>query len=117
MPSSSPVVVSDDVSSLPAVADIDAVAKFLKCCRATVRREVARKRLRGSKVGQRWRFRREDVLAYLDGEDAASAAERADWDAYIVKLVAAAPPLRPDQIAALSSLLDYQVPASRDGAA
>ncbi|MBI3214738.1 MAG: helix-turn-helix domain-containing protein [Mycobacterium sp.] len=117
MPPFSRTAVSGDVSSLPAVADIDDVAAFLKCCRATVRREVARKRLRGTKVGQRWRFLRDDVLTYVGGEDPASAVERAAWDAYIIELVAAAPPLRPDQISSLSALFDYQNPGSEGGGA
>lgn len=108
-------VALNDVSSLPVVADIDDVAAFLKCCTTTVRREVKRKRLRATKVGQRWRFRREDVLAYLGADDPARAEERAAWDAHIQALVAAAPPLRPDQIAALSALLDYQQPGSKGG--
>ena len=67
-----------------------------------------RGRLRGTKVGTRWRFRPEDVRAYLAGETPASVDERAAWDAYVRKVVAAAPPLRPEQIAALSALFDYQ---------
>jgi excisionase family DNA binding protein len=103
------VVTRDTVSLLPArLLDVEEAAAFLNCCRATVRREVARGRLRGQKVGQRWRFAPEDLLAYLDGEDAASAAERVEWDAYIKKVVADAPPLRPEQIAALSALFDWQ---------
>ena len=80
----------------------------LDCCAATVRREATRGRLRGTKVGPRWRFQPDDVRAYLDGETPASAAERAAWDAYIRKVAAAAPPLRPEQVAALSALFDWQ---------
>jgi excisionase family DNA binding protein len=90
------------------VLDVYEVADVFDCCAATVRREVARGRLRGTKVGSRWRFQPEDVAAYLDGEDPASAAERAAWDAYVRKVVANAPPLRPEQIAALSALLDWE---------
>lgn len=88
--------------------DIDEVAGFFHCCRATVRREVARGRLPGQKVGQRWRFKYDDVLAYLHDETPASAAERTSWDAYVRKVGANAPPLRPEQIAALSALLDWE---------
>jgi excisionase family DNA binding protein len=93
--------------------DVYQVAAILNCCTATVRREANRGRLRGSKVGTRWQFQPDDVRAYLDGEDPASAGERAAWDAYVRKAAAAAPPLRPEQIAALSALFDYQP----DGAA
>jgi excisionase family DNA binding protein len=102
-------VTRDTISLLPDhLLDIEEAAAFLNCCRATVRREVARGRLRAQKVGQRWRFAPEDLLAYLDGEDPASTTERAAWDAYIRKVVAAAPPLRPEQVAALSALFDWQ---------
>lgn len=105
------------ISLLPDhLLDIEEAAAFLNCCRATVRREVARGRLRAQKVGQRWRFAPEDLLAYLDSETAASAAERTEWDAYIRKVVAAAPPLRPEQVAALSALFDYQPAADGGGA-
>ena len=56
------------------------------------------------------------MRAYLDGEDPAAAAERAAWDRYVRKVVAAAPPLRPEQIAALSALLDWE-PEPDGGAA
>ncbi len=56
------------------------------------------------------------LLAYLDGEDPASTTERAAWDAYIRKVVAAAPPLRPEQVAALSALFDWQPAADGGGA-
>jgi excisionase family DNA binding protein len=88
--------------------DVYEVADRLGCCAATVRREANRGRLRGTKVGCRWRFQPDDVRAYLDGEDPASAGERAAWDAYIRKAAAAAPPLRPEQIVALSALFDWQ---------
>ena len=88
--------------------ETDEVAVILNCCVATVRREANRGNLRGTRIGQRWRFRPEDVRAYLDGEDPAAAAERAAWDAYVRKVVAAAPPLRPEQIAALSALFDWE---------
>jgi excisionase family DNA binding protein len=97
--------------------DVDEVAEFLNVCAATVRREVKRGRLRGIKVGQVWRFKPADVLAYLDGDTPAIVAERADWDSYIRKLVANAPPLRPEQIAALSALFDWQPPKGCDDAA
>ena len=60
------------------------------------------------KSAHRWRFPPEDVRAYLAGETPASVDERAAWDAYVRKVAAAAPPLRPEQIAALSALFDYQ---------
>ena len=88
--------------------DVYKVADILDCCIATVRREANRGRLHGTKVGSRWRFQPEDIRAYLDGEEPAAAAERAAWDAYIRKVVAKAPPLTAEQIAALSALFDYQ---------
>jgi excisionase family DNA binding protein len=96
--------------------DVYEVADILDCCAATVRREATRGRLRGTKVGSRWRFTPDDVAAYLDGETPAAAVERHEWDTYIRKAVAAAPPLTPEQIAALSALTDWQ-PASDDGVA
>jgi excisionase family DNA binding protein len=50
--------------------DVYEVAAYLKCCAATVRREVQRGRLPSSRIGQRLRFRPEDVRAYLDRGDA-----------------------------------------------
>jgi excisionase family DNA binding protein len=47
--------------------DVYEVAEYLKCCTATVRREVQRGRLRSTRIGQRLRFHPEDVRAYLDG--------------------------------------------------
>ena len=94
--------------------DVYEVAESSTVCPATVRREANRGRLRGTKVGSRWRFQPDDVAAYLDGETPASAAERAAWDAYVRKVVAAAPPLTPEQIAALSALFDWQ-PGERCG--
>jgi excisionase family DNA binding protein len=88
--------------------DIDEVAEFLHCCTATVRREAKRGRLRGTKVGACWRFRPEAIAAYLDGETPANAAERAEWDAYVRKVVASAPELTAAQTSALSSLFDWQ---------
>jgi excisionase family DNA binding protein len=88
--------------------DVYEVAEILDCCLATVRREATRGRLRGVKVGSRWRFQPDDVAAYLAGETPASTAERTAWDAYIRRVVAEAPPLRPEQIAALSALLDWE---------
>jgi excisionase family DNA binding protein len=86
--------------------DVYEVADILDCCAATVRREVTRGRLHGTKVGSRWRFQPDDIAAYLDGETPASSAERTAWDAYVRKVVAAPPPLTPEQIAALSALFD-----------
>ena len=88
--------------------DVYEVADILDCCAATVRREVARGRLRGTKVGSVWRFRPTDIVAYLDGVTPAAAAERTDWDSYVRAVVAEAPPFRPEQIAALSALLDWE---------
>jgi excisionase family DNA binding protein len=96
--------------------DVYEVAEILDCCPATVRREVKRDRLRGTKVGSRLRFTRDAVAAYLDGETPTSTAERTAWDAYVRKVVAEAPPLRPEQIAALSALFDYQPAADGGGA-
>ena len=90
--------------------DVHEVAVVLDCCVATVRREANRGRLKGVKCGSRWRFQPEDVAAYLDGQTPASAAERHDWDIYIRKLVATAPPLRAYQIAALGALFDWTPP-------
>jgi hypothetical protein len=93
------------------VLDVSKVAEALDCCGATVRREANRGRLKGVKCNSRWSFQAEDVAAYLDSETPAAAAERHDWDRDIRKLVAAAPPLRPDQIAALTALFDWTPPA------
>ena len=90
------------------VLDIYEAAEVLNCCTATVRREAKIGRLHGTKVGARWKFAPEDIAAYLDGETPASTAERNDWDTYVRKVVDEAPPLTPEQIAALSSLLDWQ---------
>ena len=68
--------------------DVYEVADILDCCAATVRREANRGRLRGTKVGSRWRFQPDDIAAYLDGETPASTAERTAWDAYVRKVVA-----------------------------
>ena len=73
-----------------------------------MRREHKRGHLPATRVGSQLRFKPEDVAAYLDREDPASAAERVTWDAYVRKVVAEAPPLRPEQIAALSALLDWE---------
>ena len=103
------VIARDTVSLLPDhVLDVYGVAEIFDCCAATVRREAKRGRLRGTKVGSVWRFTPESVAAYLDGETPAAAAERAGWDAYVRKIVANAPPLCPEQIAALSALLDWE---------
>lgn len=55
--------------------DVDEVAEFLHVCTATVRREVKRGRLRATKVGTVWRFKPDDVQAYLDGDTPAVAAQ------------------------------------------
>jgi excisionase family DNA binding protein len=99
------------------VLDVYEVAEILDCCTATVRREANSGRLRGIKVGYRWKFHPEAIAAYLDGETAASTAERTDWDSYVRKVVAEAPPLTPEQIAALSALLDWQPARVKDGVA
>src|SRR5262245_4022465 len=83
--------------------DVHEVDDILDCCIATVRREAQRRRLKGTKVGSRWRFQPIDVAAYLDNETPARLAERAAWDAYIRKQVAKAPPLTAEQTAALSA--------------
>ena len=104
-----PNVITRDTVSLPDhVLDVYEVAEIFDCCPATVRREAKRGRLRGTKVGSVWRFTPESVATYLDGETPASTAERTDWDAYVRKVVAEAPPLRPEQVAALSALLDWE---------
>ena len=110
-----PNVITRDTVLPDRLLDVYEVADILDCCTATVRREHKRGRLRGVKVGARVRFTREAVAAYLDGETPASTAERTDWDAYIRKVVAEAPPLTPEQIAALSALFDWE--PGKDGAA
>ena len=117
MPSFSPAPATPATELPDRTLDIDEVATYLNCCRATVRREIARRRLRAYKVGQRWRFTRDDVLAYLDRDNPASVAERAAWDAYIRKLAASAPPLSAAQITALSALLDSQPAGGRGSGA
>ena len=103
-----PNVVTRDTVLPDRLLDVYEVADILDCCTATVRREVKRDRLRGTKVGSRLRFQPDDVAAYLDGQSPASTAERTAWDAYIRKVVAEAPQLTPEQIAALSALLDWE---------
>jgi excisionase family DNA binding protein len=114
MPSSSGLTPAIDLPNR--AMDAYEVAEVLDCCVATVRREANRGRLRGKKVGSVWRFTPQDVAAYLDGQTPVQAAELADWDAYVRKLVDAAPPLTAEQIAALSALLDYQPGEARDDA-
>jgi excisionase family DNA binding protein len=77
-------------------------AAYLHCCRATVLREVARGRLRGQKVGNRWRFAPEDLRAYLVRGD--------DWSALVEQNVKKAPRLAPWQVQRLTALFDYQPP-------
>ena len=96
--------------------DVYEVADILDCCAATVRREANRGLLPGKKVGSRWRFTPEGVAAYLESQTTAEAAERRAWDDYIRKAVEKAKPLTAEQIAALSTLFDWQ-PENGDGAA
>ncbi|VAZ88928.1 hypothetical protein [Mycobacterium pseudokansasii] len=42
-----------------------------------------------------------------------TASEQAEWDAVIAAEVAAAPPLRPDQLTRLAALFDCEPPAGR----
>lgn len=102
------VITRDNIVLPDRLLDVYEVADILDCCTATVRREFKRGRLRGTKVGSRLRFQPEAIAAYLDGETAASTAERAAWDAHVRKVVAEAPALTPEQIAALSALLDWE---------
>jgi excisionase family DNA binding protein len=97
--------------------DVPELAALLGCCHATVRRERERGRLHGFKLGNEWRFRPEDVQAYLDGQTPASTAERVARDAYIRKVVANAPPLSAEQVAALSALFDSEPDQGGDDAA
>jgi excisionase family DNA binding protein len=81
--------------------NVEESAAFLHCCQATVRREAIRGRLRGRKVGARWRFAPEDLHAYLarTGDDYAELIEEA---------VKVAPRLQPWQIQRLTALFDYR---------
>lgn len=105
MPSSSDLTPAIELPNR--AMDVFEVAEILDCCVATVRREANRGRLRGTKIGSRWRFTPEGVADYLDGQNPAETAERVRWDAHIRKIVAHAPPLTAEQVAALSALLDW----------
>jgi excisionase family DNA binding protein len=80
---------------------VEEAAAFLNCCHSTVRREANRGRLRGQKVGARWRFAPEDLDAYL-----ARAGD--DYTELIDEAVKAAPRLAPWQIQRLTALFDYR---------
>ena len=103
-----PNVITRDTVLPDRLLDVYEVAAILDCCTATVRREHKRGRLRGVKVAARLRFTPEAIAAYLAGETPASTAERTTWDTYVRKVVAEAPELTPEQVAALSALLDWE---------
>jgi len=81
---------------------VEESAAFVNVCQVTVRREVARGRLRGQKVGARWRFAPEDLRAYL------SRTGGDDYAELVREIVAAAPPPTPEQLQRLTALFDYR---------
>jgi excisionase family DNA binding protein len=85
--------------------DVFEVADVCDCHVATVQREARRGKLRGTKVGSRWRFRPEDVAAYLEGLTPAERAERTSWDAYVRGVLDAAPELTAEQKDRIATLL------------
>jgi excisionase family DNA binding protein len=48
------------------ILDIPETANFLRLSEKTIRRLIERRKLRASKVGNRWRIRRRDAEDYLD---------------------------------------------------
>lgn len=86
------------------VLDVYEVADICGCHVATVQREARRGKLRGTKVGSRWRFRPEDVAAYLEGGPQPTA-EQQRFDDYIAKIAAAAPELSQSQCDRIAALL------------
>ena len=50
------------------VLTLEEVAQLLKVSIYTIKREVDKGNLKGKKIRSMWRFRREDVDAYLRGE-------------------------------------------------
>ena len=74
---------------------------MLDCCAATVRREANRGRLRGTKVGSRWRFPPDDVPPT---STAKTPRRRRTHRLGRLRPQSGgqAPPLRPEQVAALS---------------
>ena len=91
------MTVTDSPLDRDRLLSVEESAAFLHCCQATVRREVARGRLRGQKVGARWRFAPEDLRAYL-------ARTGDDYTELIEEAVKAAPRLQPWQIQRLTAV-------------
>ena len=58
--------------------ETDDVARYLNVHRKTVINLVERGELRGYRVGRNWRFRRDDVEAYLERQQAPKSDERRD---------------------------------------
>ncbi len=65
-----------DVADLPAVCTVADVARLLQCTGAYVSRIAAEGILPAFKLGNRWRFRRDDVRAYIDREVDAIEAKK-----------------------------------------
>jgi excisionase family DNA binding protein len=55
---------------------VDDVADYLKMGRQTVSRMAARGELPAKKVGRQWRFKREQIIAYLDTDISADLREK-----------------------------------------
>ena len=109
-----PNTIPTDPVSLQPTLDSSDLAALFKLHPKTVRKLLADGELPATKVRGQWRVRSEDAAAFLVGDGRCNAAE---YDAHIQAIVDAWPPLRPDQIAALSALFDWQPDQGGDDAA
>ena len=53
--------------AVPLVVDIPYVAELLKCSGKTIQRECQSGRLKAFKVGEMWRIRKDNLIAYTQG--------------------------------------------------
>lgn len=58
-----PVMTAEE---LPFICTSAEIGRFLRCSPEQVQRKALRGEIAGYKEGQEWRFRREDVLNYLE---------------------------------------------------
>jgi len=75
-------------STDPALTDeflsLDEAIKFLDISKSTIYRLISQEDIKGTKVGKQWRFRKADLVAYMERGPAAAtidAASRGDLDA------------------------------------
>lgn len=61
-----PVRAMMTAEELPFICTSAEVGQFLRCSPEQVQRKALRGEIAGYKEGQTWRFRREDVLGYLE---------------------------------------------------